>query len=337
MKKILVFLIAKISILGCLKADDADYSKNQVVESFIELFPNEKDALSTAVQENQIESNALTAPLRRIYPDFAKALMSAADDPSVGIDQLSKLSNTEDNFLEAESLYYLSRLLIGEGRYEESLPNLEKIRIKLKNNTLRYGEVLYYKGLCYSNMLQRTAASDSLNDFVDNFPDESPRLIGAALDIIASLERVNRGSIDDVATHMEFSRRKLDLEDVGENTQVAQGKIVEMLDELIKRAEEQENPPPPNPNSSPSQGNSSGQAGNGQGNGQNNSQQGNPNAQTPPRVVRRVRGAAESAWDDLRKRDRGAEALGALKSKYPARYKILVEQYYRSVQGSSED
>ena len=133
MKKILVFLIAKFSILGCLKADDAYYSKNQVVESFIELFPNEKDALSTAVQENQIESNALTAPLRRIYPDFAKALMSAADDPSVGIDQLSKISDTEDNFLEAESLYYLSRLLISEGRYEELFPNLEKIRIKLKN------------------------------------------------------------------------------------------------------------------------------------------------------------------------------------------------------------
>ena len=109
-----------------------------------------------------------------------------------------------------------------------------------------------------------------------------------------------------------------------------------MLDELIKRAEEQENPPPPNPNSSPNQGNSQGQAGNGQGNGQNNSQQGNPSAQNPPRVVRRVRGAAESAWDDLRKRDRGADALGALKSKYPARYKMLVEQYYRSVQGGNK-
>ena len=76
--------------------------------------------------------------------------------------------------------------------------------------------------------------------------------------------------------------------------------------------------------------------GNGQGNGQNNSQHGNPSAQNPPRVVRRVRGAAESAWDDLRKRDRGADALGALKSKYPARYKMLVEQYYRSVQGGNK-
>ena len=142
---------------------------------------------------------------------------------------------------------------------------------------------------------------------------------------------------------MEFSRRKLDIKDAGEETQFAQIRIVEMLDELIQRAEKQENPPPPDPNSSQGQGqgqgqgSSSGQPSWWQVNGQNNSQQGIRNAQTPPRVVRRVRGAAESAWDDLRKRDRGAEALGALKSKYPARYKILVDQYYRSLQGGTRE
>ena len=111
-----------------------------------------------------------------------------------------------------------------------------------------------------------------------------------------------------------------------------------MLDELIEMAEEQEKPPPPNPNDSESQ--AQGQGGNPSGkpgNGQNNSKQGNPNAQKAPRVVRRVRGAAESAWDDLRKRDRGTDALGALKSKYPARYRLLVDQYYRSVQGEDKD
>ena len=114
---------------------------------------------------------------------------------------------------------------------------------------------------------------------------------------------------------------------------------VSMLNELIERAEKQENPPPPDPNSSQSQGQggSPGQPSSGQGNGQSNAQQGNPNAQSPPRVIRRVRGAAESAWDDLRKRDRGAEALGALKSKYPARYKTLVDQYYRSLQGGKKE
>ena len=54
-------------------------------------------------------------------------------------------------------------------------------------------------------------------------------------------------------------------------------------------------------------------------------------------TLKALRGAAESAWDDLRKRDRGAEALGALKSKYPARYKTLVDQYYRSLQGGKKE
>ena len=53
-------------------------------------------------------------------------------------------------------------------------------------------------------------------------------------------------------------------------------------------------------------------------------------------MVRRIRGAAASAWDDLRDRDRGADALSAMKSKYPARYKELVEQYYRDLQSAEE-
>lgn len=61
-------------------------------------------------------------------------------------------------------------------------------------------------------------------------------------------------------------------------------------------------------------------------------QGGNASPQAAPRVVRRIRGAAKSAWDDMRDRDRGTDALSALKSKYPARYRLLVDQYYRSVQ-----
>lgn len=73
----------------------------------------------------------------------------------------------------------------------------------------------------------------------------------------------------------------------------------------------------------------------GNGNGGQNAG-GNASAQQAPRVLRRIRGAADSAWDDLRKRDRAAEALGGLKTKYPERYRQLVDQYYRSVQGEKE-
>ena len=320
-------------------------SSVKVVESFVEYHSSNEDftegarsGIADFSNRDKIEAGALTPFLRDLYPDFADALRVAGDDPGKGIKALDLISKERDPFLAAEGSYYLSRVLISEGLFEQALPHLAKIRNDWSEHSLRAGESLYYQGVCYSNMLQRTAASDALNEFIEGYPDSSPRLIGAAKDLIASLERVHRGSIDDVAGHMEFSRRKLDLTEVGERTQIAQSKIVEMLDELIEMAEEQEKPPPPpDPNSSESQAQGQGSPSNKPGNGQDNQQQGNPNAQKAPRVVRRVRGAAESAWDDLRKRDRGTDALGALKSKYPARYRLLVDQYYRSVQGGNKE
>ena len=49
----------------------------------------------------------------------------------------------------------------------------------------------------------------------------------------------------------------------------------------------------------------------------------------------RVRGAARSAWDDFRKRDRGADALSGKDSSYPSRYRQLLQQYYEEL-GRSE-
>ena len=53
-------------------------------------------------------------------------------------------------------------------------------------------------------------------------------------------------------------------------------------------------------------------------------------------MVRRVRGSTKNAWDDLRQKDRNADALSALKSKYPPRYQQLIEQYYRDLNESTK-
>ena len=63
----------------------------------------------------------------------------------------------------------------------------------------------------------------------------------------------------------------------------------------------------------------------------------NAQAQQAPKVIRRIRGAANSKWDDMRDRERGSEALSAMKSKYPSHYKALVEQYYRDLQSAAEE
>jgi hypothetical protein len=53
--------------------------------------------------------------------------------------------------------------------------------------------------------------------------------------------------------------------------------------------------------------------------------------------VRRIDGAAKSAWDDLRKRQRENDALSGLKSKYPPRYQELVEQYFSDLQQGGDE
>ena len=142
-----------------------------------------------------VDAGALTGALRRIHPEFGEALKIAANDPVVGIEQLRGLAGGDDAYLASEAGYYTARLLIGQERFEEALPLLEKLRGDWKDSTLRSGESLYYQGVCNANMLQRTAAADNLNGFVENYPDASPRLVGAAWDLIASLERVHRGSL----------------------------------------------------------------------------------------------------------------------------------------------
>jgi hypothetical protein len=243
-----ITLLLGASMLSASAAQKDEFSK--VVSGFVDA-AGSADGLGATLQELKaapnIEAGALTGALRQLHPQFAEALKVAASSADDGIAALEHLAGSDDPFLAAESSYYLSRVLIGEQRYEDALPHLKKIRADWSGQSLRTGESLYYQGVCNAHMLQRTAASDSLNDFVENYPDASPRLVGSAWDLIASMERVHRGSIDDVASHMEFSRRKLGLTDPGEVTQEVQGNIITMLDELIARAEEQEqqqqNPP----------------------------------------------------------------------------------------------
>jgi tetratricopeptide (TPR) repeat protein len=205
-----------------------------------DLDPSVSDALGKLAANDQLDAGALTGLLRKLHPEFGEALRAAADDPAAGVAALEELANSQDPYLAAESSYYLARVLIGDERFEEALPHLEKIRTQWADKSLRAGESLYYQGVCNANMLQRTDAADNLNDFVEQYPDASPRLVGSAWDLIASIERVHRGSIDDVASHMEFSRRKLGLTDAGDVTQEVQGHIITMLDELIAMAEQQE-------------------------------------------------------------------------------------------------
>jgi hypothetical protein len=52
---------------------------------------------------------------------------------------------------------------------------------------------------------------------------------------------------------------------------------------------------------------------------------------------RTIRGGPRTPWADLRNRAREDETFSALKGRFPARYRQLVEQYYRTLQEEGED
>ena len=55
-------------------------------------------------------------------------------------------------------------------------------------------------------------------------------------------------------------------------------------------------------------------------------------------AARRVHsGGPTTPWADLRNKAREDETFTAMKTKFPARYRQLIEQYYRSLQEEAEE
>jgi hypothetical protein len=137
---------------------------------------------------------------------------------------------------------------------------------------------------------------------------------------------------------MDFSRRKLSLEDTGNETVQQQEKIIEILAKLIKDAEEREcnckgggSGKGQKPGSKPGEG--EGQA---QGQGSQSGSSGGGSKGTDSDTVKRLhRGGPQSPWSHLRDKDRDP-VYSAIKDKFPARYQQLIEQYYKCFDEDSE-
>ena len=181
---------------------------------------------------------ALTEGLRELSAEFRKALeLLGAEDFKSAIAVLKPLAGSKNPFLAAESRYYLARAFMLQEKYELAIPHLEKIDRELASKTLRAGECLFLKGMAQLHLLKRKAAGADLTKFLKRYPDAPERLRIAAWRQLEVLRSIELGSLPDIHQHMQFSRRKLALENSGDETRKVQKKIVAMLDKMIKEAE----------------------------------------------------------------------------------------------------
>jgi tetratricopeptide (TPR) repeat protein len=283
---------------------------------------------------------AVTEALRVLYPEYKDALNALGEENlGAAIVGLAKVRESADPFLAADSTYYLARAYVLDERFEDVIPLLDDLQTKWADKTVQGAEILFLRGVAEVALLKHQEAQATLTRFLSEYPDAPERMRVGAFRQLEQLKLFAEGTLSDVQLRMDFSRRKLSLEDTGQETRTQQDKIVELLAKLIKDAEEREcNCKGGGSGSGQKQGKpgeAEGQAqAEGQG-GQGGNSGGGSKGTDSDRVKRLHRGGPQSPWSHLRDKDRDP-VYSAIKEKFPARYEQLIEQYYKSFQDDSE-
>ena len=227
---------AEAVIDGFVKAVEADksISDEQRTEVLKQVAESRKDADARAT--------VITDALVKLHDDFNKALVALGDeDTATAVKALKKLGESKNAYLATEAKFFLARAYMMDERFEKAEPLLADLTgPQSADKSLGIGEANFLLGVAQAGLLKRKEAIKTLNKFVDEYPDAPERLRVGALIRIDELTFIRKGSLADVEHRMNFSRRKLDLEDSGDPTQTEQKNIISMLDKLIKEAEKQE-------------------------------------------------------------------------------------------------
>lgn len=308
------------------------------VDSLKQVAEAQRTAAKAAVDGKSAE--AITEALVLLYPDYAAGIQSSdAVNIKRGLQLLEPLAKSSDSYLAADSSFYLARMLMNDERFEQAIPHLTRLVGELEAHSIHVGESVYFLGVAQAGTLDRESAVATFTRFLEENPDAAERLRVSAWRYIQELKAIQAGQLTDVQSHMDFSRRRMDLRDTGEQTQEKQDLIVSMLGKLIKEEEkkecnssckngskkqpkQKENAQAPKESQEPKPGKS--QAG---------GSSSNPNGE----AIQKVHDdSPASPWSRLRDRSRDP-ANNAIKEKLPARYRDIVEKYYEAANGSPSE
>ncbi len=333
---------------GGVPHDDTDVTK--LLKSFqerLDAFPGSAESreaakarLAAVLAAGEDPSFAITETLMAWSPDYGAAIALADEGKMQDAEQaLQPFLQSDEPFVAADATYVLARTLVAAEDFERAAPLLEQLTGDRAPFTLNAGIARYYLGLTQARMLRNADAIESFSMFLQQYPQAPERLRVSAWQQIQELSSIVQGELNDVHQRMDFSRRKLTLEDSGDSTQDQQSRIVDLLAKLIREQEKREC-------SSSSQKNSKNQ-------GQQQAKQEAKRPDEPQQSQSQTGGVSNnpngvatrtfsdgpaSPWSRLRDRSRDP-AYSAIKDQLPAKYREIVERYTEKAQadGSGDD
>jgi hypothetical protein len=287
-----------------------------------------------ALGERDVDSDdesLLLEVLALLSPEF-RAGLDAYDDEDYPacIAAMDGLADTDDPFVRYNARCYAAKARVHGDQLLEAQEKIEALlddHDNLATYTVDEPELIYMLGYCQVQNLEHVAAQATLQEFIEDFPDASPRLVVTARQMLAELARRIPESIGEVADLMGFSKKRLSAGDPGERTRGAQDRVIELLDKLIDEVE--------NRNKTPKAGAATRRGATGDNALRNRthrcpsrepSRGGSPSGvKKPGRQV-----TPGDAWGAMPAAER-ERILQVLRDRFPGRYRALVEQYYQSL------
>lgn len=234
------------------KAKAASYEKK--ARAFLESLTEDgvddkKVAQLKALLEKQLATGKTGAnddfigeALLRVYSDYRKAMRSWLrqyhDKAAKRLMQVS--ADADNDYLLAHANYFLARADLQRGLFEKAEKNLADLAKHELDFFHRDYEVVFYLGLAQGQLLKREQALKTFARFGKEHGDAPERYRILANKIASELKVRGENELYDLADRMTLVERFLSKKHSGKPTQAKQKEIVEILDRLIKLAEEQE-------------------------------------------------------------------------------------------------
>jgi len=341
MKRLLLLLPAPLLLVATLARADGPAAASDLVEKLkekkISRFFSRIEADTTIpaalkadvlkLRESGLlggEFDCIHQSLLLMNPDYQRAdALLQAERYGAAAERFEALRKSPDEYIRGYATFRFALAQMNRERYDEAAEAFTAVL-----NEHRYAgcdvDAAFYVVVCLGQEREKEKAIAAANGFLKDYPDAPERYKKAMEQLKNELVQEWESPLYDLAGKMNHVAKKIEGGDTGEPTQEKQKEIVTIIEELIKRAEDQE-------------GQGQGQSG-GNGRARGNQQPSSPaNKSTAPEGESRVgemrpnpRKKAQDAWGEMRDKER-EEVLQALKEQFPDRYRELLEQYNKAL------
>jgi hypothetical protein len=221
--------------------------------------------------------------------------------------------------LAANMRLYFGRWLAQGQWFEEAL---EQIGTLKPADVVAPAELLFYQGVAYHRLLNKDEGLKAINQLIDGAEFSPRRYVAVAMLMQADLSSLEVDTLDHIARRMDDNAGRLDHGRAGPKVKKVEDGIVESLDKLIKKMEDEQNKQ--NQNQSNSLQSS------------RPAQDSNPMGGKAPGDVDKRDVGHKSGWGDLPPKQR-EEALQQMGRDFPPHYREAIEQYFRKLATEESD